>query len=160
MDTQIAVKEQLIRHLKGGVAADPFEKIVAEFPESDINKKAPNVTYSFWHLLYHINFTQNDIIDYMTNPQYKEPEWPKDYWPAQDKLGTPEDWNTARDGIQKGIEKCIKLVEESDVFAPITFAKNTTIYRCVLLITNHNNYHFGEFGILRQVVNNWGPNHK
>jgi hypothetical protein len=159
MDIQASVKEQLIRHMNGGVAAAPFNSIIEEFPISDINKKAPNVAYSFWHLLHHIEFAQRDIIEYMTNPSYKEPDWPKDYWLAQDKNGTEKDWKDTVTAIQKGIADCIALIEEKDIFAPITFAKNTTIYRCVLLIANHNAYHLGEFGILRQVVGNWGKSH-
>ena len=50
----------------------------------------------------------------------------------------------------------IVLDPETDLFAPIPHGYGGhTILREALLVADHNAYHIGEFGILRQVMNTW-----
>ena len=65
-----------------------FESAVKAFPEKLINAKPDNVPYTFWHQIEHIRITQKDLIEYVGDPEYKEPSWPADYWPAQDAKQT------------------------------------------------------------------------
>jgi len=48
----------------------------------------------------------------------------------------------------------------ADVFAPVPFANNKSVLRCVFLALDHNAYHLGEFAILRQVMQLWPKNRK
>jgi hypothetical protein len=159
MDIMDVVRVQVVNHLKGDIS-EPFDEVVAKFPDDQINAKAPHVVYSFWHILYHIDFHQRDMLDYMVNQKYKEPQFPKEYWPAQNQKTDRKGWDATVASIQKGTKTMIDIVNEKDIFAPIPFANNVTIYRCALIEANHKNYHLGELGVLRQVMNNWGPGHK
>ena len=55
----------------------------------------------------------------------------------------------------------IRLVKnpQTDLFAKISWGDGQTILREALLIADHNAYHVGELGILRQVDDNWGKDH-
>ena len=67
-----ATREELASFLKGGKAFMPFAEAVSDFPQKSINTRPQNVEYTFWHLLEHIRISQRDIIDFITNPGYKE----------------------------------------------------------------------------------------
>jgi hypothetical protein len=44
---------------------------------------------------------------------------------------------------------------DRDLYAPIPHASDYTIFREILVVTDHNAYHLGEFAILRQVMSTW-----
>ena len=82
------LRGQLAELLDGVGAHMPFEEAVADFPDDAINVRAPSVDYTPWHLVEHLRLTQADILDYVTNPEYAEPDWPADYWPDPDAIAT------------------------------------------------------------------------
>ena len=66
----------------------------------------------------------------------------------------------------KKIKKDLKRIDQLfadpkvDIFAPVPFANGKSVLRCVFLAIDHNSYHLGEFGILRQTMNLWPRNRK
>ena len=151
------VREQLVARLKGRGAHMPFEEAVKDFPMEQINARFPNGTYSSWALVDHIRRTQADMIDYMTNAEYEHGEWPKDYWPAEGATATAEDWTASVNAFFQDLETMIGIVEDpgTDLYAPIAWAPEHNIMRCVLIIVDHNAYHVGELAIMRQAMGTW-----
>jgi hypothetical protein len=43
----------------------------------------------------------------------------------------------------------------TDLYAPLAWATQHNVLRCVLIICDHNAYHIGEFAIVRQVMGTW-----
>ena len=150
--------KQLADYLKQGYAHSPLEDIVADFPMDKINTKAPNSSYTPYRLLEHIRITQWDIIDFIQNPKYKYLKWPDDYWTAEDFKATKKDWNRSVKGFTSDLKKLIKLVEnpKKDLLEKIPWGEGQNILKEVLVIVDHNSYHMGEFGILRDVMKTWG----
>ena len=70
MERERRLRDQLVELLRGGNAHMPFTEAVADFPESHLNTRPPNVDYTFWHLLEHLRLTQADILNYLTNADY------------------------------------------------------------------------------------------
>ena len=138
-----------------------FEEAVADFPESKMNTKFTNGDYTFWHLLEHIRRTQKDILDFIINPDYKEREWPKDYWPGKNEKAAKRDWDETTSAFLKDRKKLEKLVKnpKTDLYKKIPHGTGQTIFREIIVITDHNAYHLGEFAIMRQVLSAWGKSH-
>ena len=159
MDPQL--RDQLITLLRGGNAHLPFNEAVAEFPEEAINVRPPHVDYTFWHLVEHLRITQADILDYLTNADYQEPEWPAEYWPPREEQATASDWARSVAAFQRDLEAIVAIVadEQTDLFAPVPSNEQHSVLREVLIVADHNAYHIGELGILRQIDSAWGPNH-
>ena len=151
------VREQLVQRLKGRGAHMPFEEAIKDFPMEQINVRFANGTYSAWGLVEHLKRTQVDMLDYITNPNYEHSEWPKDYWPDENEVASAEDWTDSVNGFFTDLEALIAIVEdeETDLYAPIAWAPQHNIMRCVLIICDHNAYHIGEFAIMRQVMGTW-----
>lgn len=157
MEAESLIREQLAGRLRGRGAHMPFQDAVAGFPMDRINEKFPNGTYSSWALLEHLRLTQRDILDYCTDPRYRHHEWPKDYWPSEDAVATPEDWQHTIDVFLDELDQLIAIVEnpDTDLYAPIPWGGDHTILREILIIADHNAYHIGELAIMRQVMGTW-----
>lgn len=151
------LREHLLNLLRGGNAHMTLEEAVKTYPVSKMNDIFPNGEYSSWHLLEHIRRTQNDILNFIVNPNYKELEWPKDYWPVRNKKATQKDWNKTIELFGKDIKALEKIAEDprTDLYAKIPWGDGQTILREILLVADHNAYHIGEFSIMRQVMKTW-----
>ena len=139
-----------------------LDEAVADFPAKHVNAKAPNVAYSFWHLLEHIRIAQWDLLEYARNPKHVSPGFPHGYWPAPDATTDAAGWKRTIAAIRKDQERMERLLGDPDVdvFAPVPFADNKSLMRCAFLVIDHNAYHLGEFAILRQVTNLWPKTRK
>lgn len=112
--------------------------------------------YSFWALLEHIRLAQRDILDFLQNPDYKEPEWLRGYWPAPGAKATKKMWDETVSGFKKDFLALKKMVKNPKkdllVFAPIT---GSQIFRGAAQIADHTSYHIGEFVLMRRVMGIW-----
>jgi hypothetical protein len=152
------LRKQLISLLDGVGAHMPLEEAVADFPDDAINRRPPNVKYTPWHLLEHIRLVQFDILDYLTNPDYVELEWPAGVWPAADAEATPEQFQeTIRQFLaDRAALRAMVADPERDLFAVIPNTPGHTLLREIRIVGDHNAYHIGEFAVLRQVMGTWG----
>ncbi len=139
-----------------------LDEAVAAFPMAQVNAKAPNVPFSFWHILEHIRITQWDLLEYVQNPKHESPGWPDGYWPAQDATTDAAGWKRTIAAIKTDLERMDRLLADPgvDLFAPVPFANGKSVLRCTFLVLDHNSYHLGEFAILRQVMSLWPKNRK
>ena len=162
MDRDRRLRDQLVGLLRGGNAHMDFATAVADFPEALINARPPNVDYTFWHLIEHLRLTQADILEYVTSAAYRERDWPDDYWPPRDARATKADWDASVAAFQRDLDALVAIVadEATDLFAPVPSNDQHTILREALIVADHNAYHIGELGILRQVANARGRSHK
>ena len=161
MDREQPLRKQLIDLLSGGNAHMDFDTAVQDFPEEKINTRPPHVDYTFWHLVEHLRLTQLDILEYVTSADYREREWPKDYWPAPDATATKAQWDESLAAFRRDLAQLIAIVSDStiDLYGPVPSTDEHSILREMLIVADHNAYHIGELGILRQVEQAWGPSH-
>jgi hypothetical protein len=148
----------LLQRLRGHGAHMPFEEAVKDFPMAAINSVFPKGTYTPWALLEHLRLTQLDILDYVRDPNYAHKSWPKEYWPPEGKQVTAADWDATVSQFLADRLELEGLVEDSatDLYAKIPWGGDHTILREVLIVSDHNAYHLGEFAIIRQVMDTWG----
>jgi hypothetical protein len=156
-----AVRAQVLEVLRGGNAYMTFDEAVANYPLERINSIIPNGTYSPWHLLEHIRLAQEDILEFMRDAGYRERRWPEDYWPAPGTLATPEQWRQTIDRFRADRATLEKMVRDPavDLAQRIPWGTGQTMLREFLLVADHNAYHLGEFGLLRQVMGTWPEGH-
>ncbi len=158
MDQDQTVRDHLLSLLRGRNAHMNFDDVVADFPLDQINVKPPNVSYTPWHLVEHLRITQWDILEYVRNPQHVSPEWPVGYWPAPDAAADEAAWGRTIEQFRRDYRDIEALVTnpDTDLYTPIPHGYDGhTILREVLLVADHNAYHIGELGILRQVMGAW-----
>lgn len=155
--TNDPLRDQLIRLLDGVDAHMPFEDAVADFPDDGINRRAPNVDYTPWHLVEHLRLTQWDILEYVRNPAWVSPDWPIGYWPSPDATATPEQFAASIAGFlaDRAALRDLVLDPATDLTAPIPHTPGHSLLREIRIVGDHNAYHVGELAILRQVMGLW-----
>ena len=153
------LREQLIGFIDGLDAHLPFDVAVRDFPAEAINRPAPNLPYTPWHLLEHIRTAQWDILDYIRNRAYLAPDWPDEYWPARDANATAAALARTIDAFRADRQALRDLVADpaTDLLAEIPGTPGHTVVREIRVVGAHNAYHIGEFAILRQVMGTWPP---
>lgn len=129
---------------------------VRDFPVGFINKKPKGVPYSFWELLEYIRITQRDIIDFLEKPDYKEMEWPKNYWPRPGAKATKAMWDKTIGALEKDFEVLKRVAKnpKKDLLA-LDPVKGSQILRGALQIMGHSSYHLGEFVLMRRAMGIW-----
>ncbi len=153
------LRKQLVHLLSVRQAHVDFEDAVADFPVQHINTKAPNCSYSFWHLLEHLRICQKDILEYITAKDYVSPNFPDDLWPDPSAIATLEGWHTSINQFINDRKELIGIIQNSkiDLFSPLPNSgkHQHTILREINIIASHNAYHTGEIVILRKTLGIW-----
>jgi DinB family protein len=160
MDDDRTLRRELVRLLEGVDAHMTFDEAVADFPSEAINAKAPNVSYTPWHLLEHLRITQRDILDYVRQEGYVELDWPSDYWPSEDTTVDREQFDATIAAFQADNAAFREIVADTsaDLLAVIPGTPGHTILREARVAADHNAYHVGEFAIMRQIMGTWPAN--
>ena len=157
------IRTQLISTLESGHNHLSMAEAVKAFPAAAINSRLRNVPYSFWHLVEHIRLAQKDMLDYMLSTSYEEPSFPEGYWPAKNARATTAQWRRSLGQFHADLERMIELVRDParDLFATVPNSGGKhTVFRCCLIIADHNSYHVGELAIGRQVAGLWPKGRK
>ncbi len=156
MNNEETVRKQLLSFLRGGKAHMTFDLAVADFPTDLINRKTPQVSYTPWQLLEHLRMAQQDILEFIRNPNHVSPAWPDGYWPTADIQADENQWENTIKEFQSDLQTLAQLVENPDtnLYADLPHAKDYNILREILLVADHNAYHIGGFIILRRLMNN------
>ena len=153
-----ALREHLVAFLKGGHAHATFADAVADFPANRISERPAGIPYSAWQLVEHIRITLHDLLEFATNPEYVELDWPSGYWPKDAAPGEGESWGATVKAVQADLKSFEALVHSADsnLYATIPWGKNgETLLREVLLAADHTSYHVGELVLLRRVLGIW-----
>ncbi|HEY7024701.1 MAG TPA: DinB family protein [Candidatus Limnocylindrales bacterium] len=157
------LRRQLVLLLRGDQAHMTFEAAVADFPEWAINQRAPNVEYTPWHLVEHLRRTQIDMLLYIGDPVgYRSPPWPVGYWPdVADKTDAAGFARSCAQFLADRAElEAVALDESRDLTAILEGTPGHTALRGIMIIGNHNSYHLGELGSMRQVMSSWPEGHR
>ncbi|MGA9718356.1 MAG: DinB family protein [Acidobacteriaceae bacterium] len=153
-----ALRGQLISLLKGRQAHAALSDAVADFPLNRISERPAGSPYSAWQLLEHIRITLHDLLEFATNSEYAELEWPGGYWPRDAAPDRDESWSATVKAIQADMNSFEALIHspDSNLYAAIPWGKNgETLLREVLLAADHTSYHLGELILLRRVLGIW-----
>jgi hypothetical protein len=152
-----ALREHVVKLLKGGDAHATFENAVKDFPVELRGKRPKGAEHSAWQVLEHLRIALEDILDFSINPKYKELEWPKEYWPETAAPPDAKAWDKSVRAFEKHLKAMCALVEDekTDLFAMIPHGSGQTILREALVVADHNGYHLGEMVLLRRVLGAW-----
>ncbi|MBI4213310.1 MAG: DinB family protein [Chloroflexi bacterium] len=161
MATDEATREHLLIMLRSN-AGRRLEAATKDFPMEAINTYPPNVDYTPWQLLEHLRISLLDIVEYARDAaSYQLRRHPDDYWPRQDAVASPAQWQQTLDQYGVLLAELESLVADPnlDLTAPLPNTPGHSVFREAGLVIGHMAYHIGEFGILRQVMQTWPPDH-
>ena len=158
MDKDKLLRENLKNLLLQQGAHVSFSHAVKNIPFDDLGKKPDNVPYSLWQQVEHMRIAQKDILDYSKDDDYRELNWPEEYWPKEDKPASEEAWNSCIKNFEEDLQAMVDLVtnEENDLFRPFAHgASEHNLLREAVLLADHNAYHVGQIVVIRKSLGNW-----
>ncbi|MBS0032217.1 DinB family protein [Chitinophaga sp. 22321] len=156
MDTSTLVKSLKAMLLKANAHVS-FADAVKSLPANLRGVVPPGMPYSIWQLVEHIRIAQFDILDFSRNPDYKEIDWPGDYWPKEAAPADDAAWKHSIAQVDKDLHAFIGLLEApgADLFAPFPYGSGQHLFREAVLLLDHNSYHTGEIVTLRRMLGAW-----
>jgi len=147
-------KNELKKHVVGGEAFLPITKILEETPYRKVGIRPAGLPYSIYELLYHIHFTQRDILEYLSDSDYAEPKWPLEYWPKKKSPDNEQEWRLLIRNYLSQRKRATEFIEHStDVTASLVRNPFHTELREILLIIEHTAYHTGQLMVLARLLN-------
>jgi len=155
--TETAVRELLAKLLSWEDSHVGFDAAVAGIPEPMRGKRAPGGAHSPWELLEHLRITQHDILDFSRNSDYKELQWPKDYWPSTPVPPSAAAWDASIAQFTRDRKALQTLASDPaiDLAAKIPHGDGQTYMRELVLAADHTAYHVGQLVLVRQLLGIW-----
>lgn len=159
MNTDQALRNQLVKVLAWRGAHATFDDVIEGIPSEMRGRKPAGLPYSPWRLLEHLRIAQYDILDFCRNPDYAEHRWPDDYWPDADAPPDAAAWDASIAQFRSDLHAMQALVADpaTDLFAPIPHGDGQTILREALLVADHNAHHVGQLIVVRRLLGIWPP---
>lgn len=155
LDRDERLHDEIVDRIRGGHAFVSPEAALAGVPEARVNERPDGEAHSLWELLWHVRFTQADILTFCLSPAYVAPPWPGAYWPHRD--AAPGEWDAEVEDYLVDVERLVILLQERDLFAEFAHAPGYTLLREALLAAEHTAYHVGQIVALRRRIGLWPP---
>jgi uncharacterized damage-inducible protein DinB len=151
------LRAHVLRLLEWQDAHAGFDAAVEGIPPELRGIQPGGLPFSPWQLLEHLRLTQLDILEFCRDPDYQEPRWPEDYWPAAAAPPSEGAWEESVAGFRADREALQRLAAgpEPDLFAMIPHGSGQTYLRGLLLVADHNAYHVGQLIVVRRLLGVW-----
>ena len=152
-----ALRQHLVALLDWRGAHATFDDAVDGLPPPLRGRQPADLPYSPWQLLEHLRLAQRDILDFCRDPDYTEPDWPDDYWPATSAPPGDDAWADSVARFRADLRAMQDLIADpdADLFAPIPHGDGQTLLREAVLLADHNAYHVGQLVVVRRLLGCW-----
>ena len=154
------LRDELATLLAGGHAHVPLADAVSGVHEARVNERPDGMEHSLWDLLWHVRFTQADLLEFVRSDRpggtpYIDKAWPDDYWP--DRPAAPGEWDAQVEALLRDTEAFQALVRDPFVSLTAEFAAHPgyTVLREALLAATHASYHAGQIVDVRRRLGLW-----
>jgi hypothetical protein len=141
------LRKNLVELLEGGHAHITMDSTTLSLPRKYRTVRSPGMYHSAWELLEHMRLAQEDIIRYTLDPNWESPPFPEGYWPENPSNIPDNEWNRSIDKFLADLEEVVGLAnnQKVDLTSQLPHGGGRTYLRQILLVADHNSYHFGQF---------------
>ncbi len=148
------IKDQLLKHLKGGEAFMSIDELLEKISFKSIGDRPVGLPYSFYEIFYHIRFAQRDILDFCISENYILPNWPADYWPLENTATSKKEWKELKENFISERSALSNFIEREDVelLAVAKHGEKQSILRELMLVIEHNAYHTGQLALILRLL--------
>lgn len=157
MKQEQQIRNQLVKHLQGGEAFTPSDRILAGINPENAGKEVEGLPYTLWQIMEHLRIALWDILEFSRDPGYQSPQWPEGYWPEEKSPADMTSIDNCREAIASGLEGMVQMVkdESNDLFTPFPHGDGQNLFREALLVVEHNAYHLGQIVLIRRMLGDW-----
>ncbi|MCM8568148.1 DinB family protein [Gramella jeungdoensis] len=154
MTAEKTKREQLAKHLDGGMAFASIDSFLDNIPFEKIGIRPPGLPYSFYEIFFHIAFAQKDILEYTISGEYETAKWPDDYWPNALEPESEAEWEDLKAEYfeDRRILREFILDLKNDLNTPVRNSEEHTLLREILLVIEHSAYHTGQLLLIQRLL--------
>lgn len=154
MTAKTQEREQLVKHLEGGLAYASIESFLDAIPFEKIGIRPEGLPYSFYEIFFHIAFAQKDILEYTISGDYQTHNWPDDYWPGRPAPIDQDEWENLKSEYfeDRRLFKNFILDLNNDLNQPVRNSEEHTLLRELFLVVEHTAYHTGQLLIIQRLL--------
>lgn len=159
MSDHSVLRDHLIELLNGGHAHPDFDRVLRDWPAELQGVLVDGLPHSGWQLLEHLRIAQWDILGFSRDPDHVSPDWPSQYWPANESPPDQTAWEKSVQAFRRDQMEMRDLVADpaSDLFTPFPWGSGQTLLREAMLVADHNAYHLGQMVQVRHLLGCWPP---
>lgn len=158
MTSDTALRQHVRALLTESQAHLMFDAVIERVPLARLNERPAGLPYSAFEVLWHLRFTQRDILNFVREAPYEEVAWPAAYWPHRQDA-TEADWHAEVSAFHEDQAALLALLDDprTDLFAVVPNGQpprgeGQTWLREFLLVADHNAYHLGELLVLARLL--------
>jgi hypothetical protein len=151
------LRKLLARLLDWESAHVGFDAAVDGLPPELRGQQPAGLPYSAWQVLEHLRLAQHDILEYCRNPNYREPQWPRDYWPESAAPPSGSAWDASVAACREDRKALQRIAADPgvDVTATLPYGRDATYIEELLLAADHAAYHVGQLVLIRRLLGAW-----
>lgn len=157
MTLDTVLRDHLARLLSWEDAHVGYDRAVADVPPELRDVRPEGLPHSVWEIVEHVRITQHDILDFCRNPDYRELDWPEDYWPSAGVRSDPQAWDESVRRYRNDRQHLQQLAADPsvDLAARIPHGTGQTYLRELMLVADHSAYHIGQLVLVRRALGIW-----
>jgi uncharacterized damage-inducible protein DinB len=111
-----------------------------------------------WEQLAHIVYWQDFTLAILEGKEPKVPLRAADGWPAMPPAeSAAAEWKKLLSRFRRGASRLDSIARTKSLTARVRRGSRSTFGSMILVIGNHNSYHFGQIVSLRKMMGKWPP---
>jgi uncharacterized damage-inducible protein DinB len=97
------------------------------------------------------------LLEFCTNPDYKAPKWPDDYWPKSPEPSSANAWQECIDQYHRDCKALKEFTanDPRDLTEKIPHGTGQTYLRTIIVAVDHASYHVGQIIAVRRLLGAW-----
>lgn len=154
MTTDTQQRNQLVKHLDGGLAFASIDSFLDAIPFDKVGVRPSGLPYSFYEVFFHIAFAQKDILEYTISGNYQTHNWPEDYWPGSQAPKSEANWEDLKSEYfeDRRLFREYILDLNNDLNKPVRNSEEHSLLRELFLVVEHTAYHTGQLLIIQRLL--------
>lgn len=139
------------------VTKPPFAKpvnIMRGIPFELAGVRPSGLPHSLYEELWHLNYWQEFSLALIRGENPSLPLHSSEAFPKDNDTLTESTWQALLENVGKGLDRVL-LLSQDETGLRQTFRPDRTVEDELIVIANHNAYHFGRMVSLRQILGIW-----
>jgi uncharacterized damage-inducible protein DinB len=112
---------------------------------------------SIWEQLTHIQFWLDHSLELIRGEQPPYPETAAESWPSPPPDATEKQWSQLVAYFWTGLDAASEIARTADLDGKIAAKNGSSVAEELIVIIQHNAYHFGQIVTLRRMLGLWPP---